>query len=73
MQLKYRTMLLSLLSLLAVLWASGLAVPAAAAEVDKVPFLNGGVGNDQQQAMQAVHQDYNWLLTFATRGSGARQ
>jgi hypothetical protein len=36
-----------------------------------VGYVNGGVGQEEQSAMRAVRADYNLLLTFATRQSGA--
>ncbi|NRR30659.1 carboxypeptidase regulatory-like domain-containing protein [Oxalobacteraceae bacterium] len=36
----------------------------------EITYLSGGVGDDERQAMQALRQDYNLLLTFATKGSG---
>jgi hypothetical protein len=36
-----------------------------------VTYINGGVGQEEQSAMKAVRADYNLLLTFATRQSGA--
>jgi hypothetical protein len=59
-----------ILSSLAVLWAVACAVPAQAAAPENVPFINGGVGEDQRLEMLAARKDYNLLLTFATRGSG---
>ncbi|HJV02109.1 MAG TPA: hypothetical protein VJ752_16335 [Burkholderiaceae bacterium] len=59
-----------ILSLLVAMAAVAGAAPAMAADGENVPFLNGGVGEDQQQEMLAVRKDYNLLLTFASRGSG---
>ena len=36
-----------------------------------VSYINGGVGQEEQSAMRAQRADYNLLLTFATRQSGA--
>ena len=36
-----------------------------------INFVNGGVGLEEQAAMQALRADYNLLLTFATKQSGA--
>jgi hypothetical protein len=36
-----------------------------------VAYLNGGVGQDEQNAMKAFKADYNLQLTFATKQSGA--
>ncbi|HEU4844531.1 MAG TPA: hypothetical protein VFT05_09730, partial [Burkholderiaceae bacterium] len=68
MQLNYHPLVPSCMALLL---AACLVTPGAVAAAENVPFLNGGVGSDQQQEMLAVRKDYNLLLTFATRGSGA--
>lgn len=67
MRINFRSLILSLLVALS---ATVCLAPAMAADGEHVPFLNGGVGEDQQQEMLAVRKDYNLLLTFATRGSG---
>lgn len=36
-----------------------------------VSYINGGVGQDEQNAMRALRADYNLQLTFATRQTGA--
>lgn len=36
-----------------------------------IGYINGGVGQEEQAAMRAQRADYNLLLTFATRQSGA--
>ena len=36
-----------------------------------VSYINGGVGQEEQSAMRAQRADYNLLLTFATKQSGA--
>jgi len=36
-----------------------------------ISYVNGGVGQEEQSAMRAQRADYNLLLTFATRQSGA--
>jgi hypothetical protein len=36
-----------------------------------VTYINGGVGQEEQDAMKAQRADYNLLLTFATQQSGA--
>jgi hypothetical protein len=36
-----------------------------------VTYLNGGVGQDEQNALKAFKADYNLQLTFATKQSGA--
>lgn len=67
MRINFRSLIVSLLvALPATVWVA----PAMAADAQNVPFLNGGVGEDQQQEMLAARKDYNLLLTFATRGSG---
>ncbi|MGZ8159675.1 MAG: carboxypeptidase-like regulatory domain-containing protein [Methylobacter sp.] len=36
----------------------------------EVPFVSGGVGGDEQNAMQAMRTDYNLHLLFSTQGTG---
>ena len=36
-----------------------------------ITYINGGVGQEEQAAMQALRADYNLQLTFATKQSGA--
>lgn len=36
-----------------------------------VAYVNGGVGQEEQAAMRAQRADFNLLLTFATKESGA--
>jgi opacity protein-like surface antigen len=36
-----------------------------------ISYVNGGVGEEEQSAMKAMRSDYNLLLTFATKQSGA--
>nr|WP_314547265.1 hypothetical protein [uncultured Massilia sp.] len=59
----------------AVVLAACLAVPAVQAagpqQQNGINYINGGVGQDEQNAMRALRADYNLLLTFATRQSGA--
>jgi len=66
----------------AVVLAACLALPAFADPAQQqqqqqqqqqngVNYINGGVGQDEQNAMRALRADYNLLLTFATRQSGA--
>jgi hypothetical protein len=40
-------------------------------EQNGVAYINGGVGSDEQNAMQALKADYNLRLTFATKQTGA--
>ena len=35
-----------------------------------ITFISGGVGDDSQQAMLAVKQDYNLRMLFAREGTG---
>lgn len=62
----------------AVVLAACLALPVHAAPAQQQPqqqngvnYINGGVGQDEQNAMRALRADYNLLLTFATKQSGA--
>jgi hypothetical protein len=36
-----------------------------------IDYINGGVGQDEQNAMRALKADYNLRLIFATKESGA--
>ena len=36
-----------------------------------ISYINGGVGQEEQAAMKALRTDYNLLLTFATKQTGA--
>jgi len=36
-----------------------------------IAYINGGVGQEEQTALKSQRADYNLLLTFATRQSGA--
>ena len=36
-----------------------------------VVYVNGGIGADQQQAMQAMRDEFNLQVTFAAKGNGA--
>lgn len=62
-------------AVLATALATCLAVPAAQAagpqQQNGINYINGGVGQDEQNAMRALRADYNLLLTFATKQSGA--
>ena len=40
-------------------------------EQNGISYVNGGVGQEEQSAMRAQRTDYNLLLTFATKQSGA--
>lgn len=55
--------------------AACLALPAQAATTPQqqngVAYVNGGVGQEEQAAMRAQRADFNLLLTFATKESGA--
>lgn len=52
---------------------AGLPVPAQSAALTpqtqgEVTFISGGVGGDEQAAMQAVRGDYNLSLLFSVQG-----
>ncbi len=36
----------------------------------EVTFVSGGVGSDEQQAMQAIQSNYNLSLLFSVQGTG---
>ena len=60
----------------AVILAACLSLPTAFAasgpqQQNGVTYINGGVGQDEQNAMRALRADYNLQLTFATKQSGA--
>jgi hypothetical protein len=40
-------------------------------EQNGVSYISGGVGTDEQNAMQALRADYNLRLIFATKQTGA--
>ncbi len=48
-----------------------LAGQVAANELNAVPHVSGGIGEDEQQALQAEAANYNLRLSFAEKGSGA--
>jgi hypothetical protein len=48
-----------------------LAAPAQPQQQNGVTYISGGVGQDEQNAMRALRADYNLLLTFATKQTGA--
>lgn len=50
--------------------AAVLAAPAPQQQ-NGITYLNGGVGQEEQDAMKAQRADYNLRLTFATQQSGA--
>lgn len=37
----------------------------------QVPYATGGIGQEEREALEAMRDQYNLRLTFATRGSGA--
>jgi hypothetical protein len=48
-----------------------LAAPLTPKQQNGITYVNGGVGEEEQAAMKAQRADYNLLLTFATKQSGA--
>jgi len=64
-------------TLAAVILAAACLTPAAvlaaptAKQQNRITYVNGGVGEEEQAAMKAQRADYNLLLTFATKQSGA--
>jgi hypothetical protein len=48
-----------------------LAAPLTPKQQNGIAYVNGGVGEEEQAAMKARRADYNLLLTFATKQSGA--
>ncbi|MBL8485126.1 MAG: carboxypeptidase regulatory-like domain-containing protein [Rhodocyclaceae bacterium] len=63
-------------ALIAALFAAGLAGTASAETFvtqspSTVPYVSGGVGTGDQDAMRAQARDYNLRLTFAESGTGA--
>ena len=59
----------------AVVLAASLSHAAFAAPTPRqqngITYINGGVGQEEQAALKSQRADYNLLLTFATRQSGA--
>jgi len=59
----------------AIALAACLALPVQAATTPQqqngIGYVNGGVGQEEQTAMRAQRADFNLLLTFATKESGA--
>lgn len=53
------------------LCAMALAGHVAASDANAVPYVSGGIGEDEQQALQAEAANYNLRLSFAEKGSGA--
>jgi len=51
--------------------AAVLAAPLTPKQQNGINYVNGGVGEEEQAAMKAQRADYNLLLTFATKQSGA--
>jgi hypothetical protein len=49
---------------------AALAAPAPQQQ-NGINYINGGVGQDEQNAMQALRADYNLQLTYATQKTGA--
>ena len=49
---------------------AALAAPAQHQQ-NGITYINGGVGQEEQDAMKSQRADYNLLLTFATQQSGA--
>lgn len=49
------------------------AAPAATTpqQQNGITYVNGGIGQEEQDAMKAQRADYNLLLTFASKQSGA--
>lgn len=48
-----------------------LAGQVAASDGNTTPYVSGGIGEDEQQALQAEAANYNLRLSFAEKGSGA--
>lgn len=51
-------------ALSASVWAGGFEIR----DYQGVPYVSGGVGQDQQQALQALERRFNLKLVFATQG-----
>ena len=56
--------------LAATLSSAALAAPTAQQQ-NGITYINGGVGQEEQTALKSQRADYNLLLTFATKQSGA--
>ena len=59
----------------AVVLATSLSPAALAAQTPQqqngITYINGGVGQEEQAALKAQRADYNLMLTFASKQSGA--
>jgi hypothetical protein len=68
-----RTLAAAVVSTLLVACLTPTAVLAAPTpkQQNGITYVNGGVGEEEQAAMKAQRADYNLLLTFATKQSGA--
>ena len=51
--------------------AAVLAATLTPQQQNGITYINGGVGEEEQGAMKAQRADYNLLLTFASKQSGA--
>jgi len=56
--------------LAATLSSAALAAPTAQQQ-NGITYINGGAGQEEQAALKSQRADYNLLLTFATKQSGA--
>ncbi len=49
--------------------ATGVSAALEVVQTGPVPFVSGGVGEDERQAIQKLSPDYSLELLFATKGS----
>ncbi|MEO8407539.1 MAG: hypothetical protein ABI476_03830, partial [Oxalobacteraceae bacterium] len=53
------------------MFAEDTAAGVAAMTQNGISYVSGGIGAAQQQALKSMRKDYNLLLTFAVKKSGA--
>ena len=66
-----RSLAIAALALAACLTSTATLAAPTPKQQNGITYINGGVGQEEQAAMQALRADYNLQLTFATKQSGA--
>ena len=66
-----RSLAIAALALAACLTSTATLAAPTPKQQNGITYVNGGVGQEEQAAMQALRADYNLQLTFATKQSGA--
>ena len=67
----HRTLAAAAIVLAACLTSTAALAAPTPKQQNGITYINGGVGQEEQAAMQALRADYNLQLTFATKQSGA--